>query len=123
MRFKIALFTCGFFLISLFVYERTIYNIVSHEELLSIREKLKILSPQEKQDLTFFIGQVTAFDQYPYTLVGYKPMSISNVIVEDTEDLPSYWKEDLKRPRNQMLKRGYLVWKKYQDLFPIKKHR
>jgi len=71
MRFRKALLTCGLLFTSglaFLVYERNRYNIVSHEELLTIREKLKVLSPQEKQDLTFFIDQVISFDQYPYTL-------------------------------------------------------
>jgi hypothetical protein len=96
--------------------------VVSREELLSVREKLKILSPQERQDLAFFIGQAIAFDCYSYTLVGYKPMSICNVIVENTEDVIALWGESLKRPRYQTLRRGYLVWEKYQSLFPRKKY-
>ena len=119
-----ALLTCGLLFIgglTFLVCERNRYNVVSHRELLTIREKLKVLSPQEKQDLTFFIGQVISFDQYSYTLVGYKPMSICNVVVEDTEDL-AFCREEFKRPRHQTLMRGYLVWKKYQSLFPRKKH-
>lgn len=125
MRFRVKLLTCGLLLIgglTFLVCERNRYNIVSHEELLTIREKLKVLSPQEKQDLTFFIGQVISFDYYPYTLVDYKPMSISNVIVEDTEDLLVFWREAFKKPRHQTLRRGYLVWEKYQSLFSSKKH-
>jgi hypothetical protein len=125
MRFRIVLLTCGLLLIGMLaflVYERNSYNIVSHEELLIVREKLKALSSQEKQDLAFFIGQVISLDQYPYTLVGYKPMSISNVVIEDTEDLLDAWREAFKRPRHQTSRRGYLVWKKYQSLFPRKKH-
>ncbi len=125
MRFRKTLLICGLLFLSglaFLVHERNLYNVVSHEELLTIREKLKILSPQEKQDLTFFIGQVISFDQYPYTLVGYKPMSISNVIVEDTEDLLPFCREAFKRPRHQKMMRGYLVWEKYQSLFPRKRH-
>lgn len=120
-----VLFFCGLLLLGGFtflVHERNFHNVVSHEELVSIRKKLKILSPQEKQDLAFFINQITLFDNYSYTLVGYKPMSICNVIIEDTEDLLPFWKEDFKRPKHQMLKRGYLVWKKYQSLFPSKNY-
>lgn len=123
LRFRPTLvLTCFLLLIGLIflTYERSLYNIVSHQELLVIREKLRALSPQEKQDLAFFVDQIVSFDSYPYTLVGYKPMSISNVIVEDTEDLPFFWKEDFKRPKYQTLKRGYLVWEKYQSLFPSK---
>jgi hypothetical protein len=80
------------------------------------------LSPQEKQDLTFFIDQVISRDQYPYTLVGYKPMSICNVIIEDTEDLLNGCRESFKKPRQQMLRRGYLAWEKYQSFFPRKKY-
>src|SRR3989344_365913 len=125
MRFRMALLACGLLFIgglAFLVCERNRYNIVPHVELLTIREKLKVLSPQEKQDLTFFIGQVISFDCYPYTLVGYKPMSICNVIVEDTEDLLAFCREAFKRPRHQTLRRGYLVWEKYQSLFPRKKH-
>lgn len=125
MRFRMVLLTCGLLFIGgliFFVCERNRHNIVSHEELLTIREKLKVLSPQEKQDLSFFIDQVSLFDQYPYTLVGYKPVSICNVIVEDTDDLLVFWREAFKRPRHQALRRGYLVWRKYQSLFPRKKH-
>jgi len=125
MRFRIALLTFVLLFIgglTFLVYERNRYNVVSHLELLTIREKLKVLSPQEKQDLTFFIGEVILFDQYPYTLVGYKPMSICNVIVEDTGDLFAFCREAFKTPRYQTLRRGYLVWEKYQSLFPRKKH-
>jgi hypothetical protein len=125
MRFRVALLICGLLFIgglAFLVCERNRYNIISHEELLIIREKLKVLSPQEKQDLAFFIGQVISFDYYPYTLVGYKPMSICNVIAEDTEDLLAFSREAFKNPRHQTLRRGYLVWEKYQSLFPRKKH-
>ncbi|MDE3046342.1 MAG: hypothetical protein KGJ02_06840 [Verrucomicrobiota bacterium] len=125
MRLRIAVATCGLLCISGLIFlmcERNRYNVVSYSELLTIREKLKALTPQEKQDLAFFIDEVISFDYYPYTLVGYKPMSISNVIVEDTEDLLTFWREAFKRPRNQALRRGYLTWKKYQSLFPRKKH-
>ena len=124
MRLRKVLLTCGLLLIGVLAFlvcERNRYNIVSHEELLVVREKLKVLSSQEKQDLAFFIDEVISFDQYPYTLVGYKPMSITNVIVEDTEDLLIAWREDFKRPRHQTERRGYLVWEKYQSLFPRKK--
>lgn len=125
MRFKRALLVCGLLIISglvFLVYQRNRYNVVSHEELLAIREKLKVLSPQEKRDLAFFIREVISFDQYPYTLIGYKPMSITNVIVEDTEDLLPFWREAFQRPKQQKLRRGYLVFEKYQILFPRKKH-
>ena len=124
MRFKMPLLICGLVFISglaFIVYERDRYNIVSHAELLTIREKLKVLSPQERKDLSFFIDQIISFEQYPYTLVGYKPMSLCNVVVKDTEDLV-FFREAYKRPNNQTLRRGYLVWEKYQSLFPIKKH-
>jgi hypothetical protein len=120
-----VLLTCGLLFIAVgafLVCERNRYNVVSHAELLTIRKKLKILSPQEKQDLTFFIDQVISFDQYPYTLVGYKPMSLSNVIVEDTEDLLTFYRETFTRPKYQTLRRGYLVWEKYQSLFPRQNH-
>ncbi len=125
MRFRKTLLICGLLFISgltFVAHERNRYNVISHEELLTIREKLKVLSPQEKQDLTFFIDQVISFDQYPYTLVGYKPMSVSNIIVEDTEDLLPFCQEAFKRPRHQKMMRGYLVWEKYQSFFPRKKH-
>ncbi len=125
MRFKMALLTCLMVFIGGLVFlvcERNRYNVVSHKELLTIREKLKVLSPQEKKDLAFFIDQVISFDQYPYTLVGYKPMSLSVVVVEDTEDLSASFRESFKRPRHQTSRRGYLVWEKYQSLFPRKKH-
>ena len=123
MRFRMVALACGLLLIGgWLVWERNRYNVVSHAELLTIREKLNVLSLEEKQDLAFFIGQAISFDQYPYTLVDYKPMSITNVIVEDTEDLCASWREDLKRPRHQALRRGYLVWEKYQALFPREKH-
>lgn len=124
MRFRVALLTCGLFVLSglIFgVYERNRYNIVSYKELLAIREKLKVLSQQEREDLAFFIGETALFDQYPYTLVGYKPMSISTVIVDDTEGLPQF-REVSKRPRHQRLRRGYLVWEKYQSIFSREKH-
>jgi hypothetical protein len=123
MRFKIALFICGLLLIgalACLVYERNHYSVVTRKELLVVREKLRVLSPQEKQDLAFFIGEIISFDHYPYTLIGYKPMSISNVIVEETEDLSDSCRAAFKRPRYQTLKRGYLVWEKYQSLFPRK---
>lgn len=125
MRIRIALLTCGLLFIAGLIFlvcERNRYNVVSHAELLTIRRKLKVLSPQEKQDLSFFIGQVTSFDQYPHTLIGYKPMSTTNVIVENSEDLLDFCREALKKPRHQMSRRGYLVWEKYQSLFPRKKH-
>lgn len=126
MRFKkVTALICGLLFfggLAFLVCERNRYNIVSHEELLAIREKLKVLSPQEKQDLSFFIDQIIFFDQYPYTLVDYKPMSICNVALEDEEDASGFSREALKRPKYQTLKRGYLVWKKYQSLFPRKKH-
>jgi len=101
MRFRIVLLTCGLLFIgglAVLVCERNRYNMISHEELLTIREKLKVLSPQEKQDLAFFIGEAISFDQYPYTLVGYKPMSISIVVVEDTEDLLADCREAIVNP-------------------------
>ncbi|MBU6382689.1 MAG: hypothetical protein KGR16_00005 [Verrucomicrobia bacterium] len=125
MKLNIRLLVCGLAVICLLAWlvcERNHYNIVAHTELLAIREKLKALSPQEKRDLAFFIDDVIFFDQYPYTLVGYKPMSICNVIVEDSEDLLAALRETFKKPRQQMLMRGYLAWKKYQSLFPSKTH-
>lgn len=125
MRFKMALLTCLMVFIGGLVFlvcERNRYNVVSNKELLTIREKLKVLSPQEKKDLAFFIDQVISFDQYPYTLVGYKPMSLSVVVIEDTEDLSASFRESFKRPRHQTSMRGYLVWEKYQSLFPRKKN-
>ncbi len=125
MRFRIGLLICGLLLIgclAFVVFERNQYNVVSHKELLIVREKLKILNLQERQDLAFVIGQVIMWDHYPYTLIGYKPMSICNVVVEDTEDLLDGCRESFKNPRKQMLKRGYLIWEKYQSFFPRKKH-
>lgn len=103
-------------------HKRNLFNIVSHQEILAVREQLKNLSPQEKKDLAYFIHQVTSLDQFSYTLVNSKPMSLSNVIVEDTEDLPPFWKEAFKGSNHQKLRSGYLVWKKHQSLFPLKKH-
>jgi hypothetical protein len=125
MRFRMVLLTCGLLFIgglAFLICERNRYNVVSRAELLAIREKLKVLSQQEKEDLAFFISDIIVFDQYPYTLVGYKPMSICNVVVEDTEDLLIHFREAFKKPRYQTLRRGYLVWEKYQSLFPRKKH-
>lgn len=121
----VVLLVCGVLFVgslAFLIYERNQYNVVSHAELLTIREKLKVLTPQEKEDLAFFIGQVVSFDQYSYTLVGYKPMSICGVIIDDSEDLLTFRREEFKTRRNQALKRGYLVWKKYQSLFPRKKY-
>jgi len=121
---KVALLICGLLFLGGLVFlvcERNRYNIVSYREQLAVREKLKVLSPEEKQDLSFFINEIISFDQYPYTLVDYKPMSISNVVIEDT-DASAPFHGALKRPRYQRLKRGYLVWEKYQSLFPRKKH-
>lgn len=125
MKFRVMLFICGLLLIcgsACIVRERSRYNLVSREELLIIREKLKALSPQERQDLAFFITQITSFDQYPYTLVGYKPMSICSVIAENSKDLRASSQEAFKGPRHQILMRGYLVWEKYQSLFPRKRY-
>jgi hypothetical protein len=122
---KVTVLICGLLFLggsAFLVCERNRYNVVSHEELLAIRQKLKVLSPQEKQDLSFFIDQIISFDQYPYTLVDYKPMSICNIALEDTEDVSDFSREALKRSKYQILKRGYLVWEKYQSLFPRKKH-
>jgi len=122
---RLWLIICGFLLISSLVfvsYERQRYSLVSHEELLAIRKKLKGLSPQERQDLTYFFGKAISFDPYPYTLVGYKPMSITHAIVEDTDDLVARFGKFLNTPGNQTLKRGYLVWEKYQSLFPRSKY-
>jgi hypothetical protein len=121
----VAIFSCVLLFLSgltVLVRERNRYNVVSYGELLKIRDKLKVLSPQEKQDLAFFIHEVTSSDQYSYALVGYKPMSLSNVIVEDSGDLPVFYREDFQKPRYQTLRRGYLAWEKYETLFPRKKH-
>lgn len=64
MRFRMALLICALLFIgglAFLVRERNRYNFVSHRELLTIRKKLKILSPKEKQDLTFFISQIISF--------------------------------------------------------------
>lgn len=125
MRFKIALLSCGLLLIgglAFLAYERERYNVVSREEILIVHEKLKVLSPQEKQDLTYFINWAISSDPYPYTLTGYKPMSITNVLVEDVADASLHERETLKNPNHQKLKRGYLVWEKYQSYFPRKKY-
>jgi hypothetical protein len=124
MKKKLSLFG-GIFLLaglSYMLYVRNCYNIVSREEILAVREKLTLLSPEEKRDLAFFIKEIIVFDSYPYTLVGYKPMSMCCVIIEDTEDLCADWREDFKRPRHQTEMRGWLTWVKYQSLFPLKKH-
>lgn len=93
---------------------------MSHRELLAIRERLRVLTVQERRDLEFFISQAISLDQYAYTLVGYKPVSICNVIVEDTEDLLPFFRESFQTTKYQTLRRGYLVWQKYQSLFPMK---
>src|SRR5579872_2497785 len=103
MRKKLAI-SCSIFLLvglSYLLYIRDCYNLVSHEEVLAVRKKLEILSPQEKQDLAFFIDEIISFDPYPYTLVEYKPMSICNVFVEDPGDLDPDWSETFHRPRHQ----------------------
>ncbi|MDE3056182.1 MAG: hypothetical protein KGI80_05805 [Verrucomicrobiota bacterium] len=113
---------CAFILSLAFViYERSRYNVVSNKELLTVREKLKALSPEEKKDLTYFANDLIVLNQFSYALVGHKPMSISCVIVEDTEDLLPGHREAFKAPCYQTLKRGYLIWEKYQSLFPLKK--
>jgi hypothetical protein len=119
MRFKKTLFLCGFLFIScsfLLLYERNRYNIVSDKELVVIREQLKTLDPQEKKDLAVFIDRAILFDQYPYVLIGYKPMSICNFSL-DLEKLDAA----CNIPFCEAKKRGYLVWKKYAALFPPKK--
>lgn len=117
---KIAFFCCALPLmgmLGLLTHQRTQYNIVSHQELVAVREKLKLLTPQEQRELAFFINQLIVFDHYPYTLIGYKPMSISNIIVEDTDDLSPFYRKAFTTERHQILKQGYLVWKKHQYLF------
>ncbi len=119
MRFRKILLLCISLVISclaFLAYERSCYNIVPKEELVSIREKLKILTPQEKEDLTVFIDKAILFCQYPYVLVGYKPMSICNVTLN-----LEYLDVGCNIPFCEAIKRGYLVWKKYESLFPQKK--
>jgi hypothetical protein len=118
-------YLCGAIFIGslLFIgYERNRFNVLSRKEVLAIREQLKVLSREEKKDLAYFINQVISFDQFSYTLIGYKPMSIANVIVEDTEDLSPFWREAFKTSNQQRLRSGYLVWKKYQSFFSKKNH-
>jgi hypothetical protein len=123
MKKKLLIF-CGVLLVvglSYMLYMRNYYNVVSSEEIVAVREKLKILSPQERQDLAFFVDEIL-FSQYSYTLVGYKPMSISVITIQETEDLQPWMRESFKSPRSQTLRQGYLVWEKCQSLFPLKKH-
>lgn len=124
-KIRIALFICTLLIINGVIFigvKRNQYNMVSHKEIITIREKLKQLDQQDREDLARFLHQMVALDQFSYTLVGYKPMSISHVIVEDTDDLSPCWKEAFKTPNYQTLRRGYLVWKKYQSLFLLKQH-
>ncbi len=121
MRTRIALLTCGVLLIIglvCLVCERNRYNMVSDQEIVTIRKKLELLNSKEKEDFSYFINQAIFFDHFSYTLVGCKPMSMSAVIVEDTEDLCPNFRETFKRPNIQRLRRGFLVWEKYQSLFP-----
>lgn len=104
----------------LLIYEKNQYNSVSNEELVSIREKLKALSSQERRDLTEFFDKALLFEQYPYTLVGYKPMSIFNFPV--TSDIGADSQTIGNHTWHQTMQRGYSVWKKYQSLFPQKKN-
>ena len=120
MGFRKKMFLCIFLAIiscsAFLFYERNQYNIISEEALISVREKLKILTPQEKEDLTVFIDEAILFNQYPYVLVGYKPMSICNVTLN-----LEYLDEGCNIPYCEAKKRGYLVWKKYESIFPQKK--
>ena len=124
MRFSKTLFLCIFLATitccAFVLYERNRYNIVSSKELSSIREKLRILTPQEKKDLSVFIDEAILFNQYPYTLVGYKPMSVFNFLL-DSEDLDVNLRKVYKKPWHQTMKHGYQVWKKYGSLFTQKK--
>ena len=120
MGFRKKMFLCIFLAIiscsAFLLYERNRYNIISEEALISVREKLKILTPQEKEDLTVFIDEAILFNQYPYVLVGYKPMSIF-IFSLDLEQLD----EGCDIPFCEAIKRGYLVWKKYESIFSQKK--
>jgi hypothetical protein len=110
-KIKHFMLFCAMALISCFVFlicERNHYNLLSQEDLLKIREKLAVLNPQEKEDLTFLMNQTILFDQYGYTLIGYKPMSVCNFLDDSL--------------RGEKLKRGYLVWEKYQFLFSHPNH-
>lgn len=124
MGVKKILFLCVMFFIcsSAFIaYEKNHYNIVSDEQLVVVRDKLKTLSPQDRKDLAVFIDEAILFDEYPYTLVGYKPMSIF-VFSEDSEDLDEDLRKLYENPWHQTMHRGYLVWKKYQSFFPPQKN-
>lgn len=109
---------------SFFLYEICCYNLVSKKELEIVREKLQNLSPQEKKDLAVFFNYANLFCQYPYTLVGYKPMSICNFL-QASKDLPKVLRKDYERPKHRAfadtLERGHRAWERYQYLFPLKK--
>lgn len=85
------------------------WNIVSEQELITIRKKLEKLNPQEKKDFSYFINRLIALDSFAYTLVESKPMSVGVVALEDQEQPLT--------ENQKALKRGYFVWKKYQTLF------
>lgn len=128
LRYKKTLFFCGFLLISwsiFLTYERSHYNLVSNKELKVVRKKLAALSSQEKQDLAYFFTYANLFSQYPYTLIGYKPMSICNFL-QQSDDLPPILRADYERPVHRAfadaLNRGYQAWEKNQSLFPLKKY-
>lgn len=120
---KTALFFL-FFLFSisaLFHVDKHRYNLVTNKELEEIHRKLEVLSPEEKGDLAYFINFAITFCEYPYTLVGSKPMSICDYL-QFSEDLPQILREDYERPRHRKfadrLERGYQVYQKYSNLFP-----
>lgn len=108
-----------------FGYERNCYNLVSDRELENVRAKLETLTPEEKADLAYFFDYACLFCQYPYTLLGYKPMSICNYL-QDSGDLPDLLRADYQRPRHKnfadSLERGYSILEKYSFLFSKKSH-
>jgi hypothetical protein len=117
--FLIVFFAAGLGFLAL---ERSRYSIVSDADLFKTRQKLNTLSLRERRGLAYFFNQLISVDHFPYTLIGDKPMSIAPIMVEYTDDLLLPFRDAFNSRHNQKLRQGYQVWKKYQSLFPSKKH-
>lgn len=106
-----------------FVYfgdQRNQYNLVSHDELIEIRKQLSQIDPEEVKDLAYFFDYAVVLCQYPYTLVGYKPMSICNYL-QDAEDLLPSLQADYRRKKHRAfadrIERGFQIWQRHKHLF------
>jgi len=114
----LALFCLCGLVFSFFLYERIHCNHISHKAILCARQRIALLSKEDRKALSVFFHNGISISSYGHTLLEQKPMSLLIVLDPDTKESED---PEIANPYD-LTTRGYEVWRKHRDWFPENKY-